>query len=636
MEPGMTQATAPLGTRAALSDGRRGPDVGAHLFLELRGFADLLAAGAAADAAAALFRFTGLVAETCGRFPGAALRAEGDSAYVTFVSAGDAVACAVQIVDRDRDAESGTASGRGVAAGIATEADPQSSDGYLAASTVCAAAAPGEVLLTDDARRLAGSIAKLGFTRAAPRWSRNPGARRGLWIARSETSAAGRRSRPSRRIAALTAIVAIAVLVIAAAVIWPRVQPATAAYTGPITIGAQLPLDVDSDSRAFGQALENAIALAVDDANAQSGSSGPTISLRVLNGGDPGEDAFASSSMRTLVEDTSVIGVVGPAWSATGYADIPISNAAGLLQCSPSTTNPRLTKPRYGALDLRSAAPNRINFVRLIAVDDIQGPGAAGFVFTPSTPGSPNLGIPATQGLGIHHALVIYDTTDYGYREAEAFRQAFEANGGVVDVRALNPGADDLAESLAPLSAASDPAGAVYFGGDAGPGALEVKQAMAAAGKAALPLVSSDALFDGTGGDEGSFIQQAGPLAANTYITHAAIPPVDADFQTRYLRTFGSPPSDYAAASYACTQVIVAALRDAIANGASEAGLREAVRAAAVDAATRIPTVIGTVGFDANGDSLAQYVTFYTVDPSAADGKGDWVVLDQQNFGPAP
>src|SRR5215467_7092467 len=123
MEPGMTQAPAPLGTRAALSDGRRGPRFGAHLFLELRGFADLLAAGAAADAAAALFRFMGLVAETCDQFPGAGLRAEGDSAYVTFTSAADAVACAVRIVDRDRSAEGGSASGLGIAAGIATEAD---------------------------------------------------------------------------------------------------------------------------------------------------------------------------------------------------------------------------------------------------------------------------------------------------------------------------------------------------------------------------------------------------------------------------------------------------------------------------------------------------------------------------------
>ena len=170
----------------------------------------------------------------------------------------------------------------------------------------------------------------------------------------------------------------------------------------------------------------------------------------------------------------------------------------------------------------------------------------------------------------------------------------------------------------------------------AGP-ALEVKAAMSAAGYAQTPFVSSDGLFDGTGADKGSFIQQAGPLAANTYITQAGIAPVDADFLTRYRRRFGTAPSDYAAASYACTQVIIAAMREALAHGADAAGLREAVRECRGRRPSgRTQTVIGNVGFDANGDSLDQYVTFYSVDPSAEGGKGDWVILDQQNFGPAP
>lgn len=50
----------------------------------------------------------------------------------------------------------------------------------------------------------------------------------------------------------------------------------------------------------------------------------------------------------------------------------------------------------------------------------------------------------------------------------------------------------------------------------------------------------------------------------------------------------------------------------------------------------RYETVLGTVGFDTNGDSLRQFVTFYRVDPSAGGGSGDWVVLKKQDFGPAP
>jgi ABC-type branched-subunit amino acid transport system substrate-binding protein len=94
----------------------------------------------------------------------------------------------------------------------------------------------------------------------------------------------------------------------------------------------------------------------------------------------------------------------------------------------------------------------------------------------------------------------------------------------------------------------------------------------------------------------------------------------------------GSP--DWAAAAYACTQVILASLEAAAEDGPSADELREAVRAHAVDPGNRYETVLGTVGFDANGDSTQQMISFYRVDPEAADGAGDWVLLKQQDFGP--
>jgi len=50
----------------------------------------------------------------------------------------------------------------------------------------------------------------------------------------------------------------------------------------------------------------------------------------------------------------------------------------------------------------------------------------------------------------------------------------------------------------------------------------------------------------------------------------------------------------------------------------------------------RYKTALGEVGFDRNGDSNQQFVTFYRVDPSAANGKGDWVPYKEEDFGPAP
>ena len=59
---------------------------------------------------------------------------------------------------------------------------------------------------------------------------------------------------------------------------------------------------------------------------------------------------------------------------------------------------------------------------------------------------------------------------------------------------------------------------------------------------------------------------------------------------------------------------------------------REAVRAAAVDPATTFETVLGAVKFDADGDTNQKIISLYTVDLTAADGKGDWVFESQVNY----
>ena len=157
---------------------------------------------------------------------------------------------------------------------------------------------------------------------------------------------------------------------------------------------------------------------------------------------------------------------------------------------------------------------------------------------------------------------------------------------------------------------------------------------MREAGHESTPFVSWDGILDGSGRDDGSYLQRAGEAAAGTYVALASIAPPRADFVDAYRAAFGEEPTDYAAAAYACAQVILASLEAIAADGPDAEGLREAVRAYAVDPAHRFETAIGTVGFDANGDSTQQVVSFYRVDPEAADGAGDWALMKQQDFGP--
>ena len=83
--------------------------------------------------------------------------------------------------------------------------------------------------------------------------------------------------------------------------------------------------------------------------------------------------------MPTLVTDPTVVGVVGPFNSGVAQVEIPISNAAGLTQCSPANTNTGLTYPPDSA-QYRPNNPDKINYIRVAAPDSIQGPAGADYV----------------------------------------------------------------------------------------------------------------------------------------------------------------------------------------------------------------------------------------------------------------
>jgi ABC-type branched-subunit amino acid transport system substrate-binding protein len=77
-------------------------------------------------------------------------------------------------------------------------------------------------------------------------------------------------------------------------------------------------------------------------------------------------------------------------------------------------------------------------------------------------------------------------------------------------------------------------------------------------------------------------------------------------------------------------------MEEAVKTASNAADLREAIREYAVSPANRFQTVLGTIGFDANGDSLQQIVTLHRVGPAAAGKALDWLIEKQQDFGPAP
>jgi len=88
-----------------------------------------------------------------------------------------------------------------------------------------------------------------------------------------------------------------------------------------------------------------------------------------------------AKNMQTLANDQQVIAVVGPYNTNVAQAEIPVSNASGLMQCSPANTGVGLTKGD-AAKALRKTNPDKITYVRVATTDDNQGAGTADIAFT--------------------------------------------------------------------------------------------------------------------------------------------------------------------------------------------------------------------------------------------------------------
>ena len=173
--------------------------------------------------------------------------------------------------------------------------------------------------------------------------------------------------------------------------------------------------------------------------------------------------------------------------------------------------------------------------------------------------------------------------------------------------------------------------GVIMYGGVTTSGIGLFRKQMAQQGLSNIPLVGGDGIVDGSADTASSFLNVAGPDGdMNTYGTVAAIHdiPNPDKFKTDYKAKFSTDPGSYSAPGYACTQIFLEALK-AVGTGVTDmAQLREAVRAYVADTSHTYDTVLGTVGFDANGDTTQHTISYYKFDPTTKD----WAFFKQRDF----
>jgi branched-chain amino acid transport system substrate-binding protein len=380
-----------------------------------------------------------------------------------------------------------------------------------------------------------------------------------------------------------------------------------------VSLGIELPLS--GGEVANGEPTKNGILLAIAQWNEMGHSYTVSDNTQddALNGvHDPQTGA---ANMATLVADPKVVGVVGPFNSNVARAEIPVSNEAGLVQCSPANTGTDLTKE--GSEAYRFNGQDERNYIRVATPDDIQGPAGAQYAYN---------------DLGKRSALVIDDTEAFGVGVANTFSAEFENLGGTIVAREGND--FDISQSFtAILTANAGNFDVVYFGGTQVTGGGQLRRDMGGADMLEIPLVGPDGIADlGDAGAEGAFLTLAGAEnGANVFGTIAGIHdiPDPEAFATAYGEAYdGAAPGAYSALAYACAQVLLQAIDANIGTATDLAALREAVRTS-VFAGEEWDTVLGTIHFDENGDSSQKFISFYG---TRDDGSG-WDFIKQQDFG---
>ena len=394
-------------------------------------------------------------------------------------------------------------------------------------------------------------------------------------------------------------------------------QPAGDSSKGKVTIAIELPQQ--GSEKAASDPIINGVKLAVKLAGGTAGGYAIEIPQSALyddalNGAhDPQTGA---NNMSKIVADPNVVAVIGPLNSSVAKAQIPISNASGLTQCSPANTNPDLTKGDP-AKAIRTK-PN--NYVRVVTTDDIQGPAAALYIH---------------DTLKKNSVYIIDDTETFGKGVADAFETEFKKRGGTIVKHDAAPKTTTDYVSIMTAAKALNPE-SIYFGGVTATGGARILLAAAQAGLGDVPYVGPDGINDGSGETKDSFLNLASTAAKNSYSTLAGIGdfPGRAQFEVDYKAEYKASPTGYAGTGYACAQVVIDALtRAGAGTNADMTALRESVRVAGTATDATYKTIVGDITFDANGDTSQKIVSIYSYDGAAGNGKGDWKFQTQVDYG---
>ena len=321
----------------------------------------------------------------------------------------------------------------------------------------------------------------------------------------------------------------------------------------------------------LGKDNENGARLAVEEVNKTGLEIGGKKIKLELVGEDDAADPKTGTAVAQKLVDAHVVAVVGHLNSGVSIPASKIYSDAGIVQISPSSTNPDYTKQGFKTT------------YRVVAADAQQGPALANY---------------AAKSLNAKSVAIVDDATAYGKGLADEFEKTAKAAGvNVVAREATNDKATDFKAILTKIKG-KKPDVIMYGGMDAtgGPFAKQAKE---------LGIQSKIVGGDGVCTDK--VAELAGDAVSNIICSEAGLAlskmEQGADFDKRYQARFNAPVQIYAPFTYDAVMVIVDAMKRA--NSVEPAAILAEMPK------TNYKGLIGNIAFHEKGDMKEGTITLY-------------------------
>jgi branched-chain amino acid transport system substrate-binding protein len=325
---------------------------------------------------------------------------------------------------------------------------------------------------------------------------------------------------------------------------------------------------LSGDNQQLGINMVNAVELAVEQANAK-GDLG--FKLELLKADDAGVADKSPTAASILLQDTAVMGVIGPIFSGPTKAVGKTYAEAHMALISPSATNGQLTSLGF------------TTFHRIVPPDSVEGQEAAKWM--------------AKKAKNI---FVVDDLTDYGKGVGDDVEKQLKSEGVKVSRQGQAQGDKNFGPVAQKIK--SSGAGVLFYAG---------YDAQAAVFAKALKTVGFTGLtVTGNGGKSSVFERDSGPAGNGWYFScgclDATVAPEAKDFEAAYRAKFKVASSTYSPEAYDATNAMISVIKAIAAKG-------DVTREAVADGVNKLDFkgITTTIKFEPNGEVQQQVINLY-------------------------